>query len=263
MKRILGNSAPFRPEEKADELRFLVVMLLVALLGLDPVPRFRQQGAEPVPANSGAFAPDFFTEGFDPGAQGIGGAHMEPDRAEEQLASLIGSASLRENRRVRPLLYRTHVVRSGDIIGELAVTYGLNEGTILSVNNIKNARLLQIGQILRIPNQDGILSVVRPGETLEALAEKYGSDSRAILAANQLFSDRVLPETSVFIPGGRLSWEERQEINGDLFIWPVSGPISSHFGWRGDPFGSGRREFHGGMDISARLGTPVRAAMAG
>lgn len=46
-------------------------------------------------------------------------------------------------------------------------------------------------------------------------------------------------------------------------LWPVRGQISSGFGWRRDPFGSGISEFHNGVDIPARSGTPVHAAGGG
>lgn len=44
--------------------------------------------------------------------------------------------------------------------------------------------------------------------------------------------------------------------------WPVTGVITSPFGWRRSPFGSGA-EFHQGLDIGANMGTPVKAAAAG
>ncbi|OAT80746.1 hypothetical protein A6M21_12925 [Desulfotomaculum copahuensis] len=44
--------------------------------------------------------------------------------------------------------------------------------------------------------------------------------------------------------------------------WPVSGTVTSGFGWRPFPFG-GRQEFHDGLDISAPEGTPVTAAGSG
>ena len=45
-------------------------------------------------------------------------------------------------------------------------------------------------------------------------------------------------------------------------IWPISGPITSPFGWRTHPiFGSQR--FHSGLDIGGDYGLPIHAAKAG
>ncbi|HNV34799.1 MAG TPA: peptidoglycan DD-metalloendopeptidase family protein [Bacillota bacterium] len=45
-------------------------------------------------------------------------------------------------------------------------------------------------------------------------------------------------------------------------LWPVSGRISSEFGWRIHPIFKDRR-FHAGMDIAVPTGTQVKAAAAG
>jgi murein DD-endopeptidase MepM/ murein hydrolase activator NlpD len=45
--------------------------------------------------------------------------------------------------------------------------------------------------------------------------------------------------------------------------WPVSGPISSPFGVRLNPFTGEGSEFHTGIDIAVPYGTPVEAAGAG
>jgi murein DD-endopeptidase MepM/ murein hydrolase activator NlpD len=160
------------------------------------------------------------------------------------------------------LLSFSYKIRPGDTIGALAQTYGLNPDTLLSLNNIKNSRLIQIDQMLRIPNQDGILYTVRQGDTLSSIAEKYDADTASILTANELFSETVNAGTSLFIPGARLSRTDLQEINGDLFIWPVRGYITSPYGYRPSPF-TGERQFHAGLDIGAPQGTPIRAGMAG
>ncbi len=44
--------------------------------------------------------------------------------------------------------------------------------------------------------------------------------------------------------------------------WPVSGTITSPFGWRHSPFGSGL-EFHQGLDIGAPMGATITAAAGG
>ena len=43
---------------------------------------------------------------------------------------------------------------------------------------------------------------------------------------------------------------------------PSGARMTSPFGWRIHPI-TGRREFHKGVDLAARIGTPVRAAAAG
>ena len=49
---------------------------------------------------------------------------------------------------------------------------------------------------------------------------------------------------------------------GGGMIWPVSGPITSEFGWRTHPiFGNAR--FHSGLDIGADYGVPICAAASG
>lgn len=45
--------------------------------------------------------------------------------------------------------------------------------------------------------------------------------------------------------------------------WPLSGPITSPFGMRLNPFGGGNTEFHPGIDIGVAVGTTIAAAAAG
>ena len=46
-------------------------------------------------------------------------------------------------------------------------------------------------------------------------------------------------------------------------LWPVKGEVSSGYGWRKSPFGDERMEFHTGIDIVAKAGTPIRSPADG
>lgn len=45
-------------------------------------------------------------------------------------------------------------------------------------------------------------------------------------------------------------------------IWPISGAVTSGFGWRNSPWADGN-EFHPGIDIAATMGAPVVATADG
>jgi murein DD-endopeptidase MepM/ murein hydrolase activator NlpD len=197
---------------------------------------------------------------------GMGGGHpisaiseKKSPAAEPEIAGVLEPEAFSKP---RTLLYSSYTVQKGDIIGDIAEKFGLNQDTLISSNNIKNTRLIQIGQVLRIPNQDGIRYTVKNGDTLSTVAEKHQTGLEAIQTANQLFSEAVHPGAVLFIPGARLDWVNLQEINGDLFIWPVPGYITSPYGYRRSPF-TGARQFHSGLDIGSPMGTPIRAAMSG
>jgi len=199
---------------------------------------------------------------------GVGGAinHQEfvppvPDEEEVDL-ELEGLPEPEEFSRPRMLTFSSYTIEKGDMIGRIAIMTGLNEDSLISVNNIKNTRLIQIGQVIKIPNQDGIYYPLKADDTLESVAEKYNTTVAHIKIANELFSDAVPANTSLFIPGAKLDWTSRQEINGDLFIWPTSGRVSSLYGYRIAPF-AGTRMFHTGIDIAAPMGSPIKAAMSG
>jgi LysM repeat protein len=63
--------------------------------------------------------------------------------------ALVGMAEPEVYSKPQMLLSFSYKIRQGDTIGALAQTYGLNPDTLLSLNNIRNSRLIQIDQMLR------------------------------------------------------------------------------------------------------------------
>ncbi|MDR2551685.1 MAG: M23 family metallopeptidase [Treponema sp.] len=199
--------------------------------------------------------------GNSPAEESMGGREsavsMEIPSLEEE-----GLSEPEELARPKMLLFSPYKIKKGDVLGELAKSSGLSIGTLISVNNIKNTRALQIGLTIRIPNQDGVFYTVKKGDTLGSIAAKYKTEADKVQVVNELFSDRINPNTTLFLPGAIIPWEEERQINGDLFLWPIRGRLTSYYGYRRSPF-SGGRSFHDGLDIAAFEGTPIKAAMAG
>jgi murein DD-endopeptidase MepM/ murein hydrolase activator NlpD len=201
---------------------------------------------------------------------GIGGGYIAEELILEEESDILLTPASLESALEPNSISKSHIlfcdsylVKRGENISTLAINFGLNQDTIISVNKITNSRLLQAEKVLKIPNQDGVFHPVKSGETLDAIAQKYNADSEVIKIVNELFSEKVVTGTDLFIPGARLDWARLQEINGDLFVWPVNGNITSSYGWRRNPFNRSLRHFHNGIDIKGSTGTPVRAAMAG
>lgn len=116
----------------------------------------------------------------------------------------------------------------------------------------------------------GRYHTVAPGESLGAIASQFGLETGDLVAHNPEVQGRVLQAgMRLYIPfekapewnGGEApSVADREPTAvpaaGTRFAWPVSGPISSHFGKR-------RGGNHEGIDIVARKGTPVVASRSG
>ena len=165
------------------------------------------------------------------------------------------------------ITYQTYRVKPGDMIGFIADAFDVTQDTIISVNNIKQSRLIQPGQYLKIPSMPGIVyTVKRDGETPETIAAKYEVNAEKCALVNLLEpASELAAGTSLFVPDAELDWATRQEINGDLFHKPLHTRywLSSPYGWRDSPFSTGKRTFHSGVDMASSSGTPIYAALDG
>lgn len=202
------------------------------------------------------FAALFLSSGTQGSAIGIGGA----DRFGVDVKGMMEEAV--DPPADEALAYSAYAIRKGDNLVKVAEEFNVTLDTIVSFNNIKYARGLKIGQVIKIPNMSGIMYVAKAGDTVKSVAEKNKISADRIIEANGLFAESLSESEKIFLPNARLSSFTLREISGDLFKKPVQGWSTSYFGWRKDPF-TGERRYHNGLDIGAGYGTPVGAAMEG
>jgi len=147
-----------------------------------------------------------------------------------------------------PLKIKTHKVKKGESLNAIAKKYGVSMATICGSNNLKSYDYVDPGTVLRIPNKEGILYNMKEGNSVTGLAKKYRIPVEKILAENNF-------KNSDFVPMGELLFipDAKPQNIFSGFLWPTgSRRVTSGFGWRRNPFNREYREFHKGMDISAR-----------
>lgn len=118
----------------------------------------------------------------------------------------------------------------------------------------------------------GVFHRILPGQTLALLARAYSVSIQWIAEINTLTEPyNLIPGQELFIPGAKKvlfvavppvapkvvkNWWRKTIRRRAQFRWPLKGRLSSYFGIR-------RGRHHDGIDISAPLGTLIRAASAG
>jgi murein DD-endopeptidase MepM/ murein hydrolase activator NlpD len=158
--------------------------------------------------------------------------------------------------------WESYTVQKGDSVSKIAADRSISMDAIIASNGISNARLLREGEVIRIPNMDGIPYTVKRGDSLSKISASLGVPMDAILDANDIQSDAISAGQQLFIPGARMRTEDLKLALGELFIYPIWGKLSSSYGWRNDPI-NGARRYHAAIDLAAGLGTPVKASMDG
>jgi murein DD-endopeptidase MepM/ murein hydrolase activator NlpD len=166
--------------------------------------------------------------------------------------------------------WTNYIVKEGDSVSTIAANFSLSQGSIIALNKLDRAWNIRIGESLKIPNMDGIPYTVLRNDTVSKIAAKMKVPANAILDANEILHDRILPGQELFMPGARMSAGDlssaiRPRSAEPPMTRPLAGRVTSGFGWREDPVKpqAGVMRFHSAVDISGRIGDPVKAAMGG
>ena len=153
-------------------------------------------------------------------------------------------------------------VRRGDTMSGIADRFGLSLDTVASLNRTAGMGVhrLDIGELIKVPNQDGIFLTVTD---LDTLCQEHGVLPDAVLRTNDVTRDQLSASMELFFPGVQHSGRELSLATGTAFQRPARGGwVSSRFGPRKDPFGGGWRQ-HRGVDIAAPHGTRVYSVQDG
>jgi murein DD-endopeptidase MepM/ murein hydrolase activator NlpD len=121
------------------------------------------------------------------------------------------------------------------------------------IANLENVQAQETGSFLAVgglppsshePLQGGVADTQRVKEELDRLSTEAE------------FREKSFQELYTFLEG------KKRQLSSTPSIWPVRGWLTSTFGYRIDPF-TGLRQFHEGLDIANRLGTPIIAPADG
>ncbi len=160
----------------------------------------------------------------------------------------------------------TYIVSKGDTLWSIARKYNIKVSTLASYNGIRDLNRLKLGQKLQIPQGrtytykapqkkvSYLYYTVKRGDTLWGLSRRFNISIKTLAGLNGL------SEKSTLRIGKTLKIPYRGSYTGISFRWPTRGRLTSPFGWR---ILRGRRQYHTGIDIANRIGTPIYAAASG
>jgi murein DD-endopeptidase MepM/ murein hydrolase activator NlpD len=167
----------------------------------------------------------------------------------------------------------------GSLATEVSALYGLTAGRISSLNNTLRAGYGRSAPVVVAagtaplkdvpitpadPNNDSYYKSVDAFYALRSSAMS-GDVTRLLDTTPALghLANPLMPGHELAGLGTASSLDFANASTPNL--WPISGPITSSFGERDNPFGGGNDEgeFHPGLDISGPLGMPIHATADG
>lgn len=157
------------------------------------------------------------------------------------------------------ILYCVYTIQPGDTLSTIASEFGLKNGDVLAADLLVHSNkpdiasaedLLQIGQKIKIPTQNGVVHIVRSNQTASSIGQDYDvpvadiatlpQNGIADLNTLKIGQELLIPNPKQFArpapaaSGSGGAAAAAQIVRGGQasrsgFIWPASGPISSYF----------------------------------
>ncbi len=241
---------------------------------------FRQDPFRLVPLFATSFLLVFFLGfGFDPGGIPIDAsqAHLKMEKTEgnreDDLRAKVGDEKFLEDTedqkwailrtteletadtdKRKKLTVTAYRVKANETLEEIASRYKISVDSIAGSSGIDPEKPIYPGQILQIPNKQGLLYKFKKGDTLAKVADFYKVKMEAILMENgNIDYDFVQVGQKLFLPGAVIPEPKPK------WVAPVASRIiTSGYGWRTFP----EKKYHKALDFRANY-EPVLAARKG
>jgi murein DD-endopeptidase MepM/ murein hydrolase activator NlpD len=146
----------------------------------------------------------------------------------------------------------------GSLATEVSAIYGLTAGRLTHGHAFGASKSKSVATVAVKDEAAGFSddSYYKSLETFQAL--------KATASQGLTFGQPMDPRLGVREELGEFASLDADSSGNVPDMWPIIGPINSGFGEREDPvLGTGEGEFHKGVDIGGRDGTPVHAPAAG
>ena len=156
------------------------------------------------------------------------------------------------------LYYR---VNPGDTLFSISKKYNVSLAKLRALNpRIRNDSLnisdrLIIRKATKSVKKRIIAYQIKSGDNLSSIARKHGTSIKRIMKLNRITNKNLIQI------GQRINIPTNKRIA--YFQMPISGPITSKFGYRKNPFQSKKKSFHNGIDIGAPRGKPFYSVQKG
>jgi murein DD-endopeptidase MepM/ murein hydrolase activator NlpD len=219
------------------------------------------------------------------------GSSVPSDQAVGEAPALVASSPALAPAPIRPKVgVGQYTVVRGDTMFSIARRAELSLQALSAANGIVDPSAVKAGRVLYVPSVPGSVHVVAKDESLESIIRKYdvkadsvreanGLDKQPELTAGQLLvipgvmrataseirpmpstmNASVLPAAGEAAPTSKSTQppptaNSRPTISAETgtMIWPIIGQISTPYG-----------PTHRGLDVVAKQGTPIKAALAG